>query len=90
MGVPVITLPGKTFAGRHSLSHLSNAGFTETIAGDLPEYIEMAVQLAGDLPRLARWRGELRTRMARSPLCDGPRFAKNLMQALGSLLRRGA
>ena len=53
MGVPVITLPGKTFAGRHSLSHLSNAGFTETIAGDLPEYVAMAVQLAGDLPRLA-------------------------------------
>ena len=50
MGVPVITLPGKTFAGRHSLSHLSNAGFTETVASNVREYVELAVQLAGDRP----------------------------------------
>ncbi len=90
MGVPVITLPGKTFAGRHSLSHLTNVGFTETVAEDLPEYIGMAVRLAGDLPRLAKWRSELRGRMARSPLCDGPRFADNLMNTLRGLSRRDA
>ena len=32
MGVPVVTCPGETFASRHSLSHLSNVGLTETIA----------------------------------------------------------
>ncbi len=85
MGVPVITWPGKTFAGRHSLSHLSNVGLTETVAQDLPNYIELAVQLASDLPRLATLRGELRGRVARSPLCDGPRFAANLMTALRSI-----
>ena len=35
MGVPVVTCPGETFASRHSLSHLSNVGLTETIARDL-------------------------------------------------------
>ena len=55
MGVPVVTCPGETFASRHSLSHLSNMGLTETIARDLDEYVEMAVSLAGDLPRLARF-----------------------------------
>jgi predicted O-linked N-acetylglucosamine transferase (SPINDLY family) len=60
MGVPVITWPGKTFAGRHSLSHLTNAGLTETVARDLPNYIELAVRLAHDLPRLAKWCAELR------------------------------
>ena len=34
MGVPVITCPGETFASRHSLSHLSSVGMTETIARD--------------------------------------------------------
>ena len=82
MGVPVITCPGETFASRHSLSHLSNVGLTETIARDLDEYVELAVSLAGDLPRLAALRAGLRQRMAASPLCDGKRFATNLLSIL--------
>jgi predicted O-linked N-acetylglucosamine transferase (SPINDLY family) len=82
MGVPVVTCPGETFASRHSLSHLSNVGLTETIAHDLDEYVELTVSLAGDLPRLAALRGGLRQRMAASPLCDGPRFARNLVELL--------
>ncbi len=82
MGVPVLTCPGETFASRHTLSHLSSAGLTETIAGTLEEYVELAVALAGDLPRLASLRAGLRARMAASPLCDGERFAANLMPVL--------
>ena len=85
MGVPVITCPGETFASRHSLSHLSNVGLTETIARDLDEYIELAVSLACDLPRLADLRAGLRGRMAASPLCDGKRFAANLVSILRDL-----
>ena len=61
MGVPVITCPGETFASRHSLSHLSSVGLTETIARDLDEYVELAVAWAGDLPRLAGLRAIART-----------------------------
>jgi predicted O-linked N-acetylglucosamine transferase (SPINDLY family) len=82
MGVPVVTCPGGTFASRHSLSHLTNARFTETIARDLDDYVEIAVRLASDLPRLAALRAGLREQMAASPLCDGRRFAQNLMQLL--------
>jgi predicted O-linked N-acetylglucosamine transferase (SPINDLY family) len=87
MGVPVVTCPGETFASRHSLSHLSNVGLTETIARDLDEYVELAVGLAEDLPRLSGIRGGLRERMARSPLCDGPRFARDLMSLLRQVWR---
>jgi predicted O-linked N-acetylglucosamine transferase (SPINDLY family) len=62
MGVPVITCPGETFASRHSLSHLSNVGLTETIARDLEDYVEVAVSLARDLPRLANALAAARTR----------------------------
>jgi predicted O-linked N-acetylglucosamine transferase (SPINDLY family) len=82
MGVPVITCPLETFASRHSLSHLSNVGLTEMIARDLDEYVELAVSLAGDLPRLTALRAGLRERMAASPLCDGKRFARHLASVL--------
>jgi predicted O-linked N-acetylglucosamine transferase (SPINDLY family) len=77
MGVPVITCPGETFSSRHALSHLSNVGCTETIAVDFPHYVELAVTLAHDLPRLAGIRSRLRGQMAASPLCQGRRFAQH-------------
>ena len=79
MGVPVITCPGETFASRHGLSHLSNIGLRETIARTFDEYVELAVSLGGDLPRLAALRAGSREQMAASPLCDGQRFAADLM-----------
>lgn len=81
MGVPVVTLLGDRFAGRHSASHLSNVGVPELIATTPEQYLEIAVGLANDLPRLADLRARLRPMMAASPLCDAPRFAANLMQA---------
>jgi protein O-GlcNAc transferase len=82
MGVPVVTCPGETFASRHGLSHLSNIGLTEAVGRDLAQYVEIAAGLAQDLPRLAALRAGLRPRMASSPLCDGDRFARNLLAAL--------
>ena len=88
MGVPVVTCPGETFASRHSLSHLANVGLTETVAGDAREYVALAVRLAGDLPHLAALRAGLRQRVARSPLCDGARFAGHLAQRLRNVWRQ--
>jgi predicted O-linked N-acetylglucosamine transferase (SPINDLY family) len=77
MGVPVITVPGKTFAGRHSLSHLSTVGLSEFVARDVSHYVDLAVELAKDPSHMANLRSQLRDRMAKSPLCDGPRFARH-------------
>jgi predicted O-linked N-acetylglucosamine transferase (SPINDLY family) len=87
MGVPVVTLPGRSFAGRHSLSHLSVAGLTETIAADADDYVAIVQRLGADRARLAHLRAELRGRLAASPLCDGPRFARHLEAALRGLWR---
>jgi predicted O-linked N-acetylglucosamine transferase (SPINDLY family) len=88
MGVPVVTYPGETFAGRHSLSHLANVGLTETVATDARDYVERALRIAQDLPRLAGLRAGLRDRMARSPLCDGKRFARHFMTLLRDVWRQ--
>ncbi|HEY2250372.1 MAG TPA: CmcI family methyltransferase, partial [Planctomycetaceae bacterium] len=82
MGIPVVTRPGATFASRHSLSHLSNLRLSELIAKDRRDYVERAVSLAGDLPRLAELRSGLRERMAASPLCDGKQFAAHFESLL--------
>jgi protein O-GlcNAc transferase len=87
MGVPVVTWPGKTFAGRHSLSYLSTVALTETIAASREEYVQIAVALAVNLPRLAAIRAGLRQKMAASPLCDGTRFAQNLTTILRNVWR---
>jgi predicted O-linked N-acetylglucosamine transferase (SPINDLY family) len=82
MGVPVVTRPGETFAGRHSLGHLTNVGLTETVAADVDDYVERAVALAADPDRLSRLRTGLRDRMADSPLCDGKAFAASFQTVL--------
>jgi predicted O-linked N-acetylglucosamine transferase (SPINDLY family) len=82
MGVPVITLPGATFASRHALSHLASVGLTELVAQDADDYVALAAGLARDRRRLADVRAGLRDRVARSPLCDGERLADELLEAL--------
>jgi len=79
MGVPVITCPGATFAGRHSTSHLTNAGFGQFVAADIKEYVEMAVAWTRRLAELAELRVTMREQVRNSPLCDGPRFARDLL-----------
>ncbi|MCW3476512.1 tetratricopeptide repeat protein [Limobrevibacterium gyesilva] len=82
MGVPTVTVPGETFASRHSTSHLSNVGLADWVAADRAEYERLAVRWAGDLAALAQLRQGLRARVKASPLCDGPRFGRNLGAAL--------
>ena len=81
MGVPTLTLRGKTVVGRAGWSQLSNLGLQE-LAADTPEqYVALTARLAGDLPRLQKLRSTLRQRMLRSPLMDGKRFAGHMEQA---------
>ncbi|WP_081816779.1 O-linked N-acetylglucosamine transferase family protein [Fodinicurvata fenggangensis] len=84
MGVPVVTVPFRTFASRHSASHMTNVGLPDWVAdeGDLDKYIEIAVAKANDLKALSRLREGLREQILASPLCDAPRFGKNLAEAL--------
>ena len=81
MGVPVVTLAGDHFVSRMGVSHLSTVGLSELIAISEDDYFERAVTLANDLPRLIQYRSELRQRVTRSSLCDGPRFTRGVEAA---------
>jgi protein O-GlcNAc transferase len=82
MGVPFVTLKGARFAARVGHSLLATLGLEALVAEDEAGYVEIAAALARDPPRLATLRGELRPRLLASPLCDAPRFARNLAAAL--------
>jgi predicted O-linked N-acetylglucosamine transferase (SPINDLY family) len=58
-GIPVVTLPGTTMRGRHSLAILSAAGVTETVASSLDDYAEIAVHLG----RNEHWRRAVAARL---------------------------
>ncbi len=68
MGVPAISLYGDRAASRVSASLLTRVGLQDLIASNQPDYIEKAVRLAADRPRLSLLRRTLRQRFLDSPL----------------------
>jgi len=67
-GLPVLTLPGASYASRVSLSHLSALGMPELAAADEQAYEDLACALAADSDRLAQRRARLSRLRETSPL----------------------
>jgi predicted O-linked N-acetylglucosamine transferase (SPINDLY family) len=88
MGVPVVTMAGPLAVGRAGLSQLTNLGMPELVARTPDEFVRIAVELAGDLPRLAGLRGTLRDHMRASPLMDAPRFVRGIEAAYRTMWQR--
>jgi len=78
MGVPVVTLAGKTHVARVGVSLVSHLGFPGWGVETLDAYVAKCRELAGDLPGLAAVRSGLREQMRLSPLCDAVEFVGNL------------
>lgn len=81
MGLPVISLAGVMHAGRMGLSMLNCIGLPELCAANEERYVEIAVGLANDLPRLRELRAGMRDRLKSSPLLDGRKYVRNLEAA---------
>jgi protein O-GlcNAc transferase len=82
MGVPVLTRRGDRFIAHVGESMLTTVGLPGWIARDDNDFVRKAVSHAGNLRALAKLRSGLRTKLVESPLCDGPRFARNFEAAL--------
>ena len=88
MGVPVVTLAGRHHVARVGASLLTHCGLPQLVAADEAGYVDTAVALAQDRPRLAALRRDLRGLLERSPLLDHRGFARAVEDACRGLWRR--
>ncbi len=86
MGVPVVTLPGATFARRHSLSHLMNAGMPEFIAASEDDYVTHAADAMKAARSSPSFRRDIKERVTQSPIPDAERYAGNFDRMLFDLV----
>ena len=85
MGVPVVSRMGDRFSSRAGGSMSTHTGLSDLAVESDNAFVEQAVALAADLPRLADLRATLRQRVENSPLCDGPAYARNVEDAFHAM-----
>lgn len=85
-GVPIITRADETPLARSGLAILSPIGLADLAAFDDETYIDIAVALAQDGPRLDQLRADLRGRMQRSVLMDAGRYADDFERVMREVL----
>lgn len=88
MGLPVVTLAGRTHHSRVTSDLLHRLHLADLSADSVEAYVDCAVNLATDFARLQALRGSLRQRMHDSGLLDGPRFVRSLEAAYRAVWRR--
>lgn len=81
MGVPVISLRGRTHGARFGASILTNAGVRELVAENDINYVRRAVQLAESPKLLEAYHAGLRANMRRSPLMNVKGYMEELETA---------
>ena len=78
MGLPILTLQGRSFASRFCSSVIAAAGLEELICHTPEAYVQRAIAFGRDPQRLARYRDQLRLRRESSVLRDIPALARRL------------
>lgn len=76
MGLPLLTLSGRTFAARMAGALLTAAGVPELITHDVATYERRAIELASRPDELDRLRARLREARDNSPLFDTPGWVR--------------
>ncbi len=85
MGIPVITLGGKSHVSRVGVSLLSSVGLQDLIADSPSDYIHKAISLAQNISQLQQLRSNLRGMMQSSTLTNGSLFTKSFENALRTM-----
>ena len=85
MGVPVITLLGKTHPSRVSASLIMAVGLDGCIARNPLDFVNLAIEGMKQIQEQGQSdisRSSLRQQMLRSELCNGPLFSRRFVDAV--------
>jgi predicted O-linked N-acetylglucosamine transferase (SPINDLY family) len=88
MGVPVVTLAGRTTLQRAGSTIANHLGLPELVTTTEDAFVAKAVEMARDLPRLGALRASLRGKLEASAFGDYPRFARNMEAAYRTAWRK--
>ncbi|CAE6686809.1 Beta-barrel assembly-enhancing protease [Paraburkholderia domus] len=88
MGVPTLTITGKTMASRAATAWLAHSGLDAFAAEDADDFVAKGVKLASDIPALAAIRTALRERCMQSPPFQPEVVAKSLSRAFRTMWQR--
>jgi predicted O-linked N-acetylglucosamine transferase (SPINDLY family) len=78
MGVPVLTMPGRGFAGRVCASLVHAAGLPEFVCASAEDYVDRAIAFGRDRASLAPYRDRLVSGRGTALLFDTPRLVREL------------
>lgn len=87
MGVPTLTLAGKTVPGRLGAALLCHAGLEDFVARSPEEFVEKGMAWARDLENLAALRAGLRARVLASAISQPELVARSLTEKLREMWR---
>jgi predicted O-linked N-acetylglucosamine transferase (SPINDLY family) len=88
MGVPIVALEGERMIGRQTAAMLRLLGLDDWIASSTADYARLAVEKSWLRDEAAQLRATLRERFTASPICDAPRFARDLEALYRTMWRR--
>lgn len=89
-GVPVLTVPGQTFASRVAASLLTASELPQFVCTDAEHYVQRAVALANEPGLLAAAQQHLAARRDQLPLFDSRRYARDFEALLQRMHDRHA
>ena len=78
MGVPVVSIRGRTHGSRFGASILTNAGVRELVVENDINYVRRAVQLGNSPELVGAYHSGLRVNLMKSPLMDADNYMKEL------------
>lgn len=88
MGVPTLTIAGRTAAGTSGASILRHIGLDALVCRDAADFVERGVWLARDPGMLAELRAGMRERLRQSPVGQPAVIADGLERALRTMWQR--